>query len=83
LAALLTIQSYLKRGIQGRLRSSADDIGEQYGPTATNHTKVVAVYSVTNEVSTQNGEFSAFTTPEVKTVNDTYFTNNAEQVFVP
>ena len=30
IAALLTIQNYVKRGVQGRLKSSADDIGDQY-----------------------------------------------------
>lgn len=30
IGALLSIQVYLKRGIQGRMRSSADDIGSQY-----------------------------------------------------
>jgi len=29
-AALLAMQIYIKRGIQGKLRSSADSIGEQY-----------------------------------------------------
>ena len=28
--ALLAMQSYMKRGIQGKLRDSADSIGEQY-----------------------------------------------------
>jgi len=30
--AFLTIQSYVKRGIQGRLRQATDDIGTQYSP---------------------------------------------------
>lgn len=31
-AALLTMQHYIKRSIQGRVRESADTIGEQYAP---------------------------------------------------
>jgi hypothetical protein len=31
-AALLAMQYYIKRAIQGRVRESADTIGEQYGP---------------------------------------------------
>ena len=31
-AALLTMQYYIKRAIQGRVRESADTIGEQYAP---------------------------------------------------
>lgn len=33
--AFIAMQVYLKRGIQGRLRSSADSIGEQYDSAAT------------------------------------------------
>jgi hypothetical protein len=33
--ALLAMQSYIKRGIQGKLRESADQIGAQYEPTKT------------------------------------------------
>ena len=33
--ALLVMQIYLKRGIQGKLRSSADNIGEQYSAGCT------------------------------------------------
>lgn len=40
--ALIAIQAYLKRGIQGRMRDSADQIGEQFSPEFTEyniHTK--------------------------------------------
>lgn len=30
IAALLTLQIYMKRGLQGRLASATDDIGDQY-----------------------------------------------------
>ena len=30
IAALLSLQTYVKRGVSGRLKSSADDIGDQY-----------------------------------------------------
>jgi uncharacterized protein (UPF0333 family) len=83
IAALLTIQGYLKRGIQGRLRSSADDIGEQYESTATNHTRTTRVASVTNERTTQAGEFTGFIGQENKTVDESYNTANAEIVYMP
>lgn len=38
-AALLAIQIYMKRGVQGKLRSSADDIGGQF---EAEKTKVVS-----------------------------------------
>ncbi len=36
IGALLSIQVYIKRGVQGRLKSATDDIGEQYSPGNTN-----------------------------------------------
>jgi len=30
--ALLTMQNYLKRSVQGKLQATADEIGEQYSP---------------------------------------------------
>jgi len=35
-AALFAMQVYLKRGIQGRMRSNIESIGSQYDPAATN-----------------------------------------------
>lgn len=32
MAAILTIQTYYKRGLQGRWKQSSDGIGEQYDP---------------------------------------------------
>ncbi len=34
-AALISMQIYLKRGIQGRMRTSIEGVGEQYDPMAT------------------------------------------------
>ena len=36
IAALVTMQFYVKRAIQGRVRESADTIGEQYAPRHMN-----------------------------------------------
>lgn len=33
--ALFTIQVYIKRGLQGRMKSAADDIGDQFSPGNT------------------------------------------------
>jgi hypothetical protein len=35
IVALLAMQTYLKRGIQGRVRESSDNIGEAYSPSYT------------------------------------------------
>lgn len=36
LAALLTMQIYMKRGLSGRWQTAFDDIGDQYDPRLTN-----------------------------------------------
>ena len=48
IAALLSLQTYIKRGIQGRLKQATDDIGEQYG-TNTTFNKTTRSYSQTTE----------------------------------
>jgi len=35
IAALIGMQIYIKRGIQGRVKSAADEIGDQYSATTT------------------------------------------------
>ena len=47
LGALLSIQVYIKRGIQGRLKSAADDIGDQFSVGNTN----VVMKMTTNSIS--------------------------------
>jgi len=39
IAALLAMNQYIKRGLQGRLKSATDDIGDQFSPGNTNVTK--------------------------------------------
>ncbi len=38
-----TVQIYIKRGIQGRMRAAADDIGDQYSAGNTNVMKIVSM----------------------------------------
>lgn len=40
IAALVGMQIYIKRGIQGRLRQASDEIGEQYAPMDTTSTGI-------------------------------------------
>src|ERR1039457_2040647 len=49
IGALLTIQVYLKRGVQGRLKSAADDIGDQYSDGNTNSLQQIIRNSSTFE----------------------------------
>lgn len=51
IAALVAMQVYLKRGIQGRMRESADQIGEQFSPGATVSNRVTTSTASTYETS--------------------------------
>ncbi len=49
IGALLSIQVYIKRGVQGRLKSAADDIGDQYSTGNTNMIKKTRTISNTTD----------------------------------
>ncbi|MCK5260180.1 MAG: hypothetical protein KAJ70_03880 [Candidatus Omnitrophica bacterium] len=49
IGALLSIQVYIKRGIQGRLKSATDDIGTQFSPGNTNVIKTMRTSSRSSE----------------------------------
>jgi len=55
IAALISLQTYIKRGLQGRLKSSADDIGDGFSTAkAANYYKTIVSISNTTETF-QNG----------------------------
>lgn len=73
IGALLTIQSYIKRGIQGRVKSSADDIGEQYDPGNTNYVKITNSISNTRQTfnsGVSRSELTAADTVDVSTYQE-------------
>ena len=49
LGALLAIQVYIKRGIQGRLKESADNIGDQFSPGNTNAVRTTSTVGQTSD----------------------------------
>lgn len=49
IGALLSIQVYIKRGIQGRLKGATDDIGDQFSVGNTNETRTMKVDSRTRD----------------------------------
>lgn len=51
IAALITMQMYLKRSLSGQIRSAADSIGEQYAPTKTTVDMTTTVSSKTTTTS--------------------------------
>lgn len=69
IAAILTIQNYVKRGIQGRMKSSADDIGDQF---QGNYVKYTNTASRTKQ-RTVNGEST--TNTEFESINSSYQTD--------
>ncbi len=46
---LIAMQVYVKRGLQGKLKESADQLGEQYSPGITTGTINITTNSTTNE----------------------------------
>ncbi len=51
IAALVAMQVYLKRGIQGRMRESSDQIGDQFSPGYTTSNLTTTTYSQSTERS--------------------------------
>ncbi len=55
IAALIAMQVYLKRGLQGRLRESSDQIGEQFSPGYTTSNRTTRSGSTVTEVREAGG----------------------------
>ncbi|MBF0479876.1 MAG: hypothetical protein HQL26_10375 [Candidatus Omnitrophica bacterium] len=69
-AALLSMQAYIKRGISGRMKQSADDIGGQFSPGNTKVNKVVTKSSTVHETFI-NGQATTDTGNEKTNTTDT------------
>ena len=70
-AAFLLMQVYYKRSIQGRWRSSADDIGDQYSPGVTTGTSISNRTGSSTEIVNAGSLSSA-----VSSNSDTNITDN-------
>ena len=81
IGALLSIQVYIKRGIQGRLKSATDDIGDQYAPGNTNYTSVTVTTSNTHDTFLSGVTRSDQNSPEVTTTVMNMEIINAEQPY--
>ncbi|MFP4473620.1 MAG: hypothetical protein ACLFPX_07155 [Candidatus Omnitrophota bacterium] len=68
IGALLAIQNYVKRGIQGRLRQATDDIGSQYEVGAMNVTRKTSTWSKTKETFDEGVMNTALLCDEVTNV---------------
>lgn len=66
--ALLAIQVYVKRGVQGRFKQAADDIGEQFSAGHGTYNTTTKSYTSSNESTvpvTQENEIMSKTTSNV------------------
>lgn len=53
-AALIAMQAYMKRGLQGKFKQASDDIGEQYSPgRTTSNTAITSTVTSTENVTLQ------------------------------
>ena len=81
IGALLSIQIYIKRGVQGRLKSATDDIGEQYSPGNTNVHMRTHVLSNTRDTFIGGVTNSVLLKDEVTNTEMNMGILNAEQEF--
>lgn len=68
LGAFISMQIYIKRGIQGRWKAAIDDLGDQYDPLAANSNYRYLLEQSTNTfVMTMNGNGVVYTKREDRT----------------
>lgn len=75
--ALLATQAYIKRGVAGRLKSSADEIGDQFSSHGT-ITVNTASYSHTNEIATGSAQTSNILSASYSNRADTFNFGNED-----
>lgn len=80
IGALLSIQVYIKRGVQGRLKSAADDIGDQFSTGNTNVIKKMVTSSQTSDTFVSGVTQSTLTKAEITAdiMNSTVMNVNQE-----
>ena len=81
IGALLTLQVYIKRGVQGRFRSAADDIGDQYSDGNTNELKKTVRNSETNETFDAGVSTSKIIGNETTNTTDNSIIVNTQQEY--
>ncbi|MBU4332800.1 hypothetical protein KKD20_06890 [Patescibacteria group bacterium] len=75
-AALLTMQVYIKRSLQGKLRSAADEIGQQYDPRNTLSditTSLISDVTTGVESKKENGKLTTTTTVTINNQSETRY----------
>lgn len=81
IGALLSIQVYIKRGIQGRLKGAADDIGDQFSVGNTNVSQTMTTSSRTQDTFTRGVSGSTLLGNEVTATVTNAYVMNVQQEF--
>lgn len=81
IGALLSIQVYIKRGIQGRLKGAADDIGDQFSVGNTNVISTMTTSSTERETFTRGVSGKTLLGDEVTTTKTNSRVMNVQQEF--
>ncbi len=81
IGALLSIQVYIKRGVQGRLKSATDDIGDQFDPGNTKANKSTMTKGRTFETFDKGISRSEMATNETTLINQDSTIINVDQTF--
>ncbi len=71
IAALIAMQVYLKRGLQGRLRESSDQIGDQFSPGYTVSNRVTSSGSSVTETREAGGAVTTQITNQWQNITGT------------
>lgn len=80
IAALVAMQVYLKRGIQGRVRESADQIGSQFSPGITTSNMTTSTGGTTTE-SLENNQMTTTFNNQFQNRSGTETVGNADQEY--
>ena len=70
-AALIAMGVYMKRGFEGKLRSSTDDIGEQYSAGYTTGSFSTTITQQSSETTSPSGGSSSTTTARNRSGSET------------
>jgi Flp pilus assembly pilin Flp len=74
-AALVAMQTYIKRSLQGKLKSASDDIGDQFSPGYTTENRDTAT-TVTSTETVSGGVYGGTPATDVATHTDSTSTQS-------
>ena len=81
IAALIAMNQYIKRGLQGRLKSASDDIGDQYSSGNTNYIKMTNTTGSSTETFNFGVTNSTMLTPEITNITENATILNTQQEY--